>query len=162
MSYVVNHAEQVCRLVLTSTFLSPDLALPLLLRLTFRTLQLPMLSTLLIQRLNLLVWGAFTFGVQARGPAKKALRRAYLKPFPTHSSRKAVRRFPQMVPLSPKSESYPYLAQIGAALPTLEIPTLILKGKKDPVLTIERAHLLQQLLPHSCLQVIEGAGHFLQ
>ncbi len=162
MSYVVNHPEQVRRLVLISTFVSPGFALPVLVRLAFRVLQLPPLSTLLIQRLNLLIWGAFTFGVRARGPAKRALRRAYLEPFPTHGSRKAVRRFPQMVPLSPKSESYRHLAQIGAALPTLDIPTLILKGETDPILTMARAHHLQQLLPHSRLQVIEGAGHFVQ
>ena len=134
-----------------STFLSPHFALPLPLRPAFRAVQLLPPNTLLVQRLNLLVWDVFTFAVRVDGPTKKALRQAYLDPFPTFSSRKAMRFIPQMVPLSPAGESYNQLDRIAAALPTLEIPTLILKGERDPVLTAERAHRLQELMPHSGL-----------
>ena len=125
-------------------------------------LQFPLLNTLLIQWLNLLVKGAFTFGIGVDGPTKRAIRRAYLDPFPTFSSRKAMSRFPKMVPLSPKAGSYHHLKRIESALPSLGISTLILKGDRDPVLTAQRAHRLRELIPRSRLQIIPKAGHFLQ
>ena len=162
MNYVVSHPEQVHRLVLANTYLSPELGLPRPLRLVWQVLQLPWLSELLIQRFNLLAWAAFTFGLRVRRPERKALRRAYQEPFPTPQSRGAIGEFFRMVPLNRKSASYSHFTRISATLPSLEIPTLILKGEKDPVLNMKRANHLRQLLPNSQLQVIRGAGHFLQ
>lgn len=41
----------------------------------------------------------------------------------------------------------------------LKIPTLLLCGKDDTLCPVERHELMHELMPHSRLAVIEGAGH---
>ena len=162
MAYALRHPDMVSRLVLMSTYLSPDLALNFPLRLAFRVLQFPGVANLLVQRLNLLAWGAFTFAVGTDAYDRKRLRQAYLEPFPSSASRRAIRRFVQMVPIGPSNPTYAHLERMEAALPGLDIPTLILKGEHDVVLSMARASRLQKLMPGSKLLIIKKAGHFLQ
>ncbi|MFK7791941.1 MAG: alpha/beta fold hydrolase, partial [Devosiaceae bacterium] len=44
-------------------------------------------------------------------------------------------------------------------LRAVSVPTLILCGREDRLCPIERHTLMQELIPHSNLVVIDGAGH---
>lgn len=44
-------------------------------------------------------------------------------------------------------------------LASVSVPTLILMGKEDRLCPIDRHERMHELIPHSVLQVIEGAGH---
>jgi pimeloyl-ACP methyl ester carboxylesterase len=44
----------------------------------------------------------------------------------------------------------------------IRAPVLILWGEEDEWLPVETAHRLHEMIPHSDLQLVPGAGHFLQ
>lgn len=44
-------------------------------------------------------------------------------------------------------------------LPSLQMPTLILRGSRDRIVTQHQADIYQQGIPGATLQLIEGAGH---
>lgn len=41
-----------------------------------------------------------------------------------------------------------------------EVPTLIMWGDRDAVIPVAHAHVAHELMPHSRLEIITGAGHF--
>ncbi|HUO84077.1 MAG TPA: alpha/beta fold hydrolase [Thermoanaerobaculia bacterium] len=48
---------------------------------------------------------------------------------------------------------------VSSILPTLDIPTLLIWGDRDPVIPLSYAERFRQLLPASSLEVLDGAGH---
>ena len=53
------------------------------------------------------------------------------------------------------------LDELERALPTVEVPALVLADPQDTLVPLETARCLAQLLPDARLQVINGAGHHL-
>jgi pimeloyl-ACP methyl ester carboxylesterase/uncharacterized membrane protein YbhN (UPF0104 family) len=53
------------------------------------------------------------------------------------------------------------LAELERALPTVEVPVLVLADPRDTLVPVETARCLTQLLPDARLQLIDGAGHHL-
>jgi pimeloyl-ACP methyl ester carboxylesterase len=41
-----------------------------------------------------------------------------------------------------------------------EVPTLLMWGENDPIIPVDHAHDAHAEMPHSRLEVIDGAGHF--
>jgi len=89
---------------------------------------------------------------------------AYNAPFPDAQYKVGVRRFPQLVPITPEMEG----AQVSrrAALwlnTTWSGPTFMAVGARDPVLGVPVMRLLQQLI-RGCPEplILENAGHFVQ
>jgi len=46
--------------------------------------------------------------------------------------------------------------------PRLEMPVLVVWGKNDTWIPVDRAHLLAELIPGARLELIDGAGHLVQ
>jgi pimeloyl-ACP methyl ester carboxylesterase len=55
-----------------------------------------------------------------------------------------------------------YTDQIEGLYPTLDIPVLVVWGRNDTWIPVDRAHRLHELIPGSRLQLIEDAGHLIQ
>lgn len=53
------------------------------------------------------------------------------------------------------------LAELEGALPSIEVPVLLLADPADQIVPIMTAHRLASELPHACLRLISDAGHHL-
>ena len=156
----VEHLERVSRVALLSTFVAPvdGVLRSALMRLP----RIPGLGALLVQRLNLFVPLALRAGVVHWSRLTPELRRAYATPFPDAASRLPIRRWTEQLPASNRDRTYRVLQAIAGSLPSFDRPVLILRGRYDPVLTMSRARWLRETLPQARLEVVLGAGHFLQ
>jgi len=96
-------------------------------------------------------------GYHQRKHLTKDIRRHYLKPFPSASSRLGTWRFAVAL-----HEANPYFAQLWAQRGKLQsIPKLILWGEKDKLLPLHFLDTWQQAFPEARI-VRFKAGHFLQ
>ncbi len=57
----------------------------------------------------------------------KAVMDKYREPFSSPKSRKALRKFPEMLPIGENLETFEIFKQIEAALAALDVPVLLLK-----------------------------------
>lgn len=160
MDYAVRHQANVDKVVLMSTFLAPPRGR--LNSLLMRVPRVPGIGWLAVERLNLFLPLALRAGIARPARLSQEIRRSYAEPFPTAESRRSIRRFTEQLPVSPADESYAMLTKIAAELPAFDRPVLILKGRWDPILSMRRARWLARTLPHARVEVIDGAGHFLQ
>jgi len=55
-----------------------------------------------------------------------------------------------------------YTDEIEPMYPQLDVPVLVVWGRDDAWIPVDRAHRLAQLIPGARLQVIEHAGHLIQ
>lgn len=159
MQWAVTHPERVVSVTLMSTFVAPvGGALRLILRLP----RLPGVGWLLVQQLNLFVPLVLRVGVVDRSRLTREVMRRYREPFPDAASRFPIRRWTEQLPALADDPTYRVMERIGAALPTFEPPVMIVKATRDPILTMGRARWLAATLPNARLEIVEGAGHFVQ
>ena len=59
--------------------------------------------------------------------------------------------------IDPRGQSVSALDRLYLAA---SLPTLIVWGEQDSIIPVEHAHAAHEILPHSRLEVFEGAGHF--
>ena len=52
--------------------------------------------------------------------------------------------------------------QVEPLYPAIDIPVLVVWGRDDAWIPVDRAHRLQRLIPGARLTVIEQAGHLIQ
>ncbi len=52
-----------------------------------------------------------------------------------------------------------YTDEVEASYATITVPTLILWGREDSWIPVERGEKLQAMIPGSELKIIDGAGH---
>ena len=159
MHYAVAHRERIAKVALASTSLAPP---GRSLRWALRLPRLPGLGWLLVQRLNLFLPLALRAGVIQRSRRTPEMLRRYREPFPDAASRLPIRRWTEQLPARPDDRVSRVLDMIGEVLPAFEAPVLILRGRFDPILSMARARLLARLLPDARLEVVPGAGHFMQ
>lgn len=157
LSWAARHPQRVGRLVLLNTAafppLTPRVPWPLV------PARLPVMGDLLVRGLNAFVVGTLVLGVR-RGRLPAAVRRAYLAPHPTWSSRVAVLRFVRDVPMRARQPSWDVLAETGVLLERLaHLPALIVWGLRDPVLTPEYLTEWRRRLPDAEVHAIADAGH---
>lgn len=157
LSWAARHPERVSRLVLLNTAafppLTPRLPWPLV------PARSPVLGDLLVRGLNAFVAGALVLGVR-RGRLPAAVRRAYLAPHRSWASRVAVLRFVRDIPLRAHQPSWDVLAETGVLLERLaHLPTLIVWGLRDPVLTPDYLAEWRRRLPDAQVHALGDAGH---
>ncbi len=88
---------------------------------------------------------------------------AYLAPFPTPESRRALFCWSRDIPVAPADASYTEMQEIERGLGQLaKTPVLLVWGMRDPVLTEPVLRLWQRLYPHATTHELEDASHFLQ
>jgi haloalkane dehalogenase len=121
---------------------------------------------LLIQVMNIFVNKVLPRSVvQSKNMTKEIMRR-YREPFPTIASRRAVRVFPQLLPIECRPvESHAFIEEIELKLPAAKFPVLWIKATPGAIIsenTVYRLIALKARLPQ--LEVKEfGPGlHYLQ
>ncbi|MBI4257702.1 MAG: haloalkane dehalogenase [Thaumarchaeota archaeon] len=72
----------------------------------------------------------------------------YREPFPTVESRKAIRRFPEMLPIGEDSETYKEFKKIEEGLSTLNIPMLLLTVTPGALMTKDRLARVKEKIKH--------------
>ena len=102
LEYAVYHQENMKKLVLMNTFATVDFKLPWAFKAAFRS---PVISDVLVRRLNVLGFLAFRFGV--RHKLSKQVLENYREPHSTYRSRKGVAQFPRLIPASPRDTRQP-------------------------------------------------------
>ena len=55
-----------------------------------------------------------------------------------------------------------YTDEFADLLPKLDVPVLVVWGREDTWIPVDRAYRLAELIPDSRLRVIDGAGHLIQ
>jgi len=88
---------------------------------------------------------------------------AYEAPFPTAEHKVGAWRLPLIVPRSPTDPGAAELAAVHAALGSWEGPTQVLFADSDPIFSLGAGRRLAAHIPGAGdLEVVAGAGHFLQ
>ena len=163
LSWAVAHPERVSGLFVMDTFAGPHQSLPVPLRL-FRAHGV---GELLVQGFDLFVRGfLFQAGVVHRERLSADVRRAYLAPHPTWSSRTGELVFPREIP-DPASATGPVAELLTQLEHGLEQhfrskPARIMWAMRDPAFTPTVLERWQRILPDAPVTRIENASHYLQ
>jgi len=165
-SYAVRHPENVRGIVLMETFLWNMLWDDLgKYKPIFKLFRSPA-GYLMIQVMNLFVNKVLPGSVVRGNNMTKETMRHYREPFPTIRSRRAIRVFPQLLPIECRpAESYEFIEEIEQRLPTAKFPALWIKASPGTVISeITKYHLIMLKARLPQLEVKEfGPGmHYLQ
>jgi haloalkane dehalogenase len=165
LSWAVAHPERVGGLFILNTYAHGPrgkVKLPVPLRL-FRT---PGVGELLVKGLHLFVRGfLFRVGVVHRERLTPDVRRAYLTPHPSWSSRTSVLVFPREIPASGSGAVAELTARLERGLEEhfSAKPARIIWAMRDPAFTPAMLdQLWRKTLPQAAVTKIEDAGHYLQ
>ncbi|MCC7196382.1 MAG: haloalkane dehalogenase [Gemmatimonadaceae bacterium] len=131
-------------------------------RLAFRAFRVPALGFLLLQVLNLFVLRVLPATAAVPGAISPEALAQYRAFYPTVASRKAVRRWPAMLPLDPAEPTYAVLEGIERRLPTLDVPLLWLRATPGAITTPARLRWLEEQMPGIEIRDVGRAGHFIQ
>jgi haloalkane dehalogenase len=149
-------AEQLGKVVILNTAAFADTKIPL----RIRFCRLPLLGELVVRGLNGCAWPATWMAVT--NPLPDAVKRGYLFPYDSWANRIAVHRFVRDIPTGKGSASDSALAEIEAQLGVLRAKEVkILWGGSDFCFDRHYYERWQKLLPNSCGQYWEGAGHYI-
>jgi haloalkane dehalogenase len=156
MSYAVEHRENIRGMVIMNTWAWPASNLQKLFSLVMGGWPV---GYWLQTRRNYFAKAMLPDGIHHKEKVTPTLRRAYVDPFPTPSSRKPTWIFPRQI-----RKARPWLAQVESQLPVLsEVPTQILWGKQDvPGFPLSEMERWQRYLRKTETEVLDDAGHSVQ
>jgi len=90
----------------------------------------------------------------------------YRAPFPTIGSRKAIRTFPQLIPIECEpADSLAFIEELGEKLPSLTTPVLWIKAEPGTIITKDSEYhllMLKQKLPQLVVNDFGPGLHYLQ
>lgn len=158
-TFATAHPERVSRIVVLNTAgfgLPQDKPFPWSLKLSRNG----SIGAVFVRGLNGFVRGTAFIGTK-RNPMSADVKRGYSWPYDSWANRRAVHRFVQDIPLSPKDKAWPLLKQVEAKLPSLKgKPMFVAFGLKDPVFD---AHFLKgwtDRFPEAEVVRYPDAGHY--
>lgn len=161
LGFAIRHPERVKRLVLMNTWAFapwPGGPFPRLLEL----IRSPRGDRIVLEK-NGYVGPALTGTTHHPERLTETVMAAYLAPFPTPASRRALLCWSRDIPVNEADPSYADMKRIEHALPVFaNIPILLIWGMHDPVLSEPVLRRWQQVYPHAATFELEDASHFLQ
>lgn len=161
LGFAVRHAPRIKRLVLMNTWAFaqwPGGPLPRLIQI----IRSPRGETFVLEK-NGYVRPALLGTTAHPDHLTATILEAYLAPFPTPESRRALLCWSRDIPLAAGDASYAEMRQIEVGLSQFKtIPVLLVWGMQDPVLSPAVLHMWQTIYPHAVTCEIEEASHFLQ
>lgn len=105
----------------------------------------------------------FLMGRSAAHPWGEDVLAAYGAPFPSADHKAGVRRFPNIVPLSPDDPAAKPMLAVSEQLTDWSKPTYVLFSTGDPIFTTGTGKRFVERIPGAkALDTIDGAAHFLQ
>jgi haloalkane dehalogenase len=145
----IRRPEQVSRLVLVNTTLRPDFHPPWY----WTPFVAPLLGELLLVHLDLFGRG---LPLMMRAARERSLHRRYREPLRRPGTRRTVLALERLTGYAD------LMREVVAALPRMQVPTLILWGEPDDYFRAPERQRLHALLPHAAVRPIPGGGHFPQ
>ena len=164
-AYAVNHPEKVQGLALMETFIWP-LAWKDFGKFAagFRLFRSP-LGYVLIQVMNAFVNRVLPGAVLKRENMTEEVMSHYREPFPTIDSRRAVRVFPQLLPIAGRPpESDQFFEELQQKLRSVTFPVLWLKAEPGVIVSVDTAYhlsILQKMLPQLIIKDFGPGLHYL-
>ena len=98
-------------------------------------------------------------GMHRRAP-DPLMMEAYRAPFPDYWSRIGTLAFPRDIPLSERDPSAELMALIHEALPTFDLPKLLIWGMRDRVFRPVFLDQWRELFPDARVVELDAAGHY--
>lgn len=158
-TFATRHPERVSRIVVLNTAgfgLPKEKAFPWPLVLSRKT----PISALFVRGFNGFVKGTAWIGT-TRNKISADVRRGYLWPYDSWANRRAVHRFVQDIPLSPRDKAWPILKQVEADLPKLAgKPIFVAFGLKDLVFDRHFLKGWMDRFPQAEVVRYEDASHY--
>jgi haloalkane dehalogenase len=161
LSWAVAHPERVWGLFVLNTFAGPKQNLPFVLRL-FRA---PGVGEVLVKGLDMFVRGfVFHAGIVHRDRLTAEVRRAYLTPHPTWSSRTGELVFPREIPGNGTGTVADLLTRLERGLGEhfRAKPARIMWAMQDPAFTPAVLAEWRKTLPDAPVTELDDASHYLQ
>ena len=160
--YALNHPKNVSGVVLLEPLIFPmtwddykDER-----RKRFEMFRDPRVNQEIIQVQNLFV-EQISNGVWSKEKKTEEMMQAYRSPFPTPESRRAIRRFAEMLPIGETSETISQFKRIEAALSTFDFPMLLLTVTPGALITREKIILLKNRVRKLTVKELgPGLHHF--
>ena len=157
MGTAVRQPERFSRFVLFNTAAFRSKRIPL----RISVCRLPIFGPLAVRGLNAFSRAALFMAVDKRERMTRPIRAGYLAPYDNWSSRVAVLRFVQDIPLEPSHPSYQALEEIESGLPQFrDTPMLLVWGERDWCFTTEFLREFEQRFPHAETFGLPDAGHY--
>jgi pimeloyl-ACP methyl ester carboxylesterase len=156
--------DRIAALVVLNTFCHRPTE-PVHLMAALRVFRTPIAGELAIKGAHAFVHGfLFRGGVLHRDRITRSVRRAYLAPHPSWSSRTGILEFPRQLPDGPQAPISAWLGDVHDRLVALaDRPVLIIWAEQDPAFTPQ---MLEELwlpdFPDAQLLRLPDAGHYLQ
>lgn len=156
LGFAGRHPERVARLVITNTAAFPGPA-----PLRIRACRTPLLGALAVRGMNAFAGLATVMAVEDHARMTPQVKRGYLAPYSSWSTRIATLRFVEDIPLDPGHASWPALLEVERGLARLaDKPACLIWGQKDWCFTPAFLRAFQQRLPHARVHRAEHAGHY--
>jgi pimeloyl-ACP methyl ester carboxylesterase len=130
-------------------------------RRAFRLFRAPWIGALLLQHLNLFVEWVLPAASARRDALSPDALATYRSFYPTAASRRAIRRWPQMLPIDPGESTYATLADLESRLPRLGVPLLWLYATPGAITTPARLEWLRKNVATAELRSVGQGGHYL-
>ena len=157
MGVAGRNPERFSRLVLMNTAAFRSKQIPL----RIAVCRIPILGALAVRGLNLFARAALRMAVCKHDRMLPAVKAGYLAPYHNWSSRVAVMRFVQDIPLAPAHPSYEALTEVENRLSELKTkPMLLVWGEQDWCFTTQFLDEFQQRFPQAETLRIPDAGHY--
>ena len=157
-AWALRNPQRIARLVILNTASFP---LPKTKKLPWQIAlgRVPLLGAVLIRGFNFFARGAADLGVMT--PIDRASRKALLSPYDSWTSRRAVHRFVQDIPLKPGDKAWNLVAAAEKQLPNYRpLPAFIGWGLQDFVFDQDfLAHFIKDL-PNATQKIYGDAGHY--
>ena len=158
MTYAHRHPERIRGLVILNTaafHLPASKAVPW----QFKLCRTPLLGAILVRGFNAFCRGAAR--ACFKQPVDPEVRDAYLAPYPSWSSRIAIHRFVQDIPLEAGHRSYAQVTEVDQGLDRFgEVPMLICWGEQDFVFDLDYLAEWTRRFPRAEVHAFPHAGHY--
>ncbi|MFI5322690.1 MAG: alpha/beta fold hydrolase [Thermodesulfobacteriota bacterium] len=161
LGFAVRHPELIKRLVITNTWAFarwPGASFPRLIEM----IRSPRGESFVLEK-NGYVSRAMSGTVNYPEKITKEVMDAYLAPFPSPESRKALLCWSRDITVHESDPSWEEMKRIEEGLPLFsDIPVLIVWGMLDPVLPPSVLEMWKYVYPHADVREVPVASHFLQ
>lgn len=131
-------------------------------RLAFRAFRNPAVGYLLLQVVNLFVERVLPAAVATPGAVSPEVLAHYRSFYPTIASRKAIRRWPAMLPFDTRDSTYDVVREMERRLRSVPFPLLWLRATPGAITTSARIHWLESNVPGVRIRDVGRGGHFIQ
>jgi pimeloyl-ACP methyl ester carboxylesterase len=157
MGFARREPDRIARILALNTAAFPSTRMPL----RIRAARMPGLGPFLVRDMNAFAVLATRMALHDPSRLTPIARRGFLLPYPTKSSRVAIQRFVEDIPMSASHRSWPELSATADALPHFaDRPVALCWGERDWCFTPEFRAEWERRFPRAQVTRCEDAGHY--